>query len=43
MGLKIDRADKMAAINQKSMEEVYTIDEIRETTGHGPFDEIGDQ
>ena len=42
MGLKIDRADKMAGINQKSMEEVYTIDEIRETTGHGPIDEIGD-
>jgi hypothetical protein len=42
MGLKIERADKMAGINQKSMEEVYTFDEIRETTGHGPFDEIGD-
>ena len=42
MGLKIDRADKMAAINQKLLDEVYTIDEIRETTGHGPIDEIGD-
>ena len=43
MGLKIDRADKMAAINQKLLDEVYTVDEIRETTGHGPIDEIGDQ
>ena len=42
VGLKIDRADKMAAINQKLLDEVYTIDEIRETTGHGPIDEIGD-
>ena len=42
MGLKIDRADKMAAINQKLLDEVYTIDEIRETTGHGLIDEIGD-
>jgi hypothetical protein len=42
MGLKIERADKMAGVNQKSMEEVYTIDEIRETTGHGPIDEMGD-
>jgi len=42
VGLKIDRADKMAAINQKLLDEVYTIDEIRDTTGHGPIDEIGD-
>ena len=43
VGLKIERADKMAAINQKLLDEVYTVDEIRETTGHGPIDEIGDQ
>lgn len=41
MGEKIDRADKMASINQKSgeIEPVYTNEEIREVTGHKPLSE----
>lgn len=36
---RIERADKMASINQKNgqFEPVYTNDEIRDVTGHEPF------
>jgi uncharacterized protein len=38
---KIERADKMATINQKNgaLEPVYTADEIRDVTGHAAFEE----
>jgi len=42
MADKIDRADKMATINQKSVDEIYTVDEIRATTEHGPIGEMGE-
>lgn len=46
MGEKIDRADKMAGINQKLSasgmgQEAYSPDEIRAVTGHEPMTEIG--
>ena len=44
MAEKIDRADKMAGVNQKSGDEIYTADEIRITTGHNPLSATaGDQ
>lgn len=43
MSEKIDRADKMAGVNQKSGDEpVFFADEIREAVGLPPQEEIGD-
>jgi hypothetical protein len=43
MSDKIDRADKMAGINQKMGVDVYDEDEIRAVTGHGPIEAIGEK
>lgn len=43
MADKIDRADKMAGINQKMGVDVYDEDEIRAVTGHGPIDARGEE
>lgn len=42
---KVERADKMASINQKMLGrgEVYTPDEIREVTGHEPLGDGGEE
>lgn len=43
MADKIDRADKMAGVNQKMGVDVYLEDEIRAVTGHGPIEAIGEE
>lgn len=43
MADKIDRADKMAGINQKMGVDVYDEDEIRAVTGHGPIEIRGEE
>lgn len=42
---KIERADKMAGVNQKNggRGEVYSVDEIREVTAHEPRDDLGEE
>ena len=42
MSDKIDRADKMAGINQKMTADVYDENEIRAVTGHAPIEETGE-
>lgn len=42
MAEKIDRADKMAGINQKMGVDIYDENEIRIVTGHGPIEATGE-